>query len=71
MKKNCLSLVAVLICYSLYADVRLPNFFGDNMVLQRNKNIPVWGLADANEKITVQFNHQSKITKADKAGRHE
>ncbi len=69
MKKIGLSLVTLFICYSLYADVRLPKFFGDNMVLQRNKPISVWGWADANEKITVQFNHQTKITKADKTGK--
>ena len=69
MKKICLSLVTILICYSLYADVKLPNFFGDNMVLQRNKPIPVWGWANANEKITVQFDHQTKTTKADKSGK--
>ena len=39
------------------------------MVLQRNKLIPVWGWADAHEKITVQFNKQTKTTVADKNGK--
>ncbi len=56
-------------CYSLYANVKMPKIFGDNMVLQRNKTIPVWGWADANEKISVQFNHQTKTIKADKSGK--
>ncbi|MEQ1554816.1 MAG: sialate O-acetylesterase [Ferruginibacter sp.] len=47
----------------------MPKFFGDNMVLQRNGNIPIWGWAKANEKIVVQFNKQIKTTKADKAGK--
>jgi sialate O-acetylesterase len=38
------------------------------MVLQRNRAIPIWGWADANEKITVQFNHQTKTVTADKNG---
>ena len=38
------------------------------MVLQRNKPIPVWGWADANEKITVRFDHQTKSVTADKNG---
>ena len=37
----------------LAADVRLPSIFGDNMVLQRDKAISVWGQADAGEKVTV------------------
>lgn len=69
MKKITLSLIAIFTCYSLYANVKLPKIFGDNMVLQRNKPIPVWGWADANEKVTVQFNHQTKTTKADKSGK--
>lgn len=51
-----------------FATVRLPNIFGDNMVLQRDKPIPVWGWADKNEKITIQFNQQTKTVKADKNG---
>ena len=35
------------------ANVQLPNIFGDNMVLQRDQAIPVWGKADPGEKITV------------------
>src|SRR5664279_3157907 len=69
MKKIALLLVTTLIGYAMFAEVRLPNFFGSNMVLQRDKVIPIWGWADANEKITVQFNRQTKTTKADKAGK--
>ena len=35
------------------ADVRMPALFGDHMVLQRNMAVPVWGWADAGEKVTV------------------
>ncbi len=35
------------------ANVQLPNIFGDNMVLQRDRAIPIWGKADPGEKITV------------------
>jgi sialate O-acetylesterase len=41
---------------SSYADVRLPKIFGSNMVLQRDRELKVWGWADANEKVTVSFN---------------
>src|ERR1019366_5802067 len=69
MRKILLLLVSICTCYSLFADVSLPNFFGNNMVLQRDKPIPVWGWASAHEKIIVQFDHQTKTTKADKAGK--
>ncbi|HEX5026146.1 MAG TPA: sialate O-acetylesterase [Agriterribacter sp.] len=69
MKKTSLSLFALLICYSLIADVRLPKIFGAHMVLQRGKTIPVWGWANPKEKVTVQFNHQTKTIKADKTGK--
>ncbi len=69
MKKIILSSIVFLLCYSLYANVKLPRIFSDNMVLQRNKLIPVWGWANPHEKITVQFDHQTKKTTADKNGK--
>lgn len=39
----------------VYADVVLPNIFGENMVLQRERSIPVWGWASPQEKVTVTF----------------
>lgn len=51
------------------ANVTLPAIFADNMVLQRNIPIPVWGHAAANEKIEIRFNKQVKSVKADKNGR--
>jgi sialate O-acetylesterase len=56
-------------CISVAAQVRLPNFFGDNMVLQRNSPVPVWGWAKPNEAVVVQFNRQVKSIKADKTGK--
>ena len=40
---------------SLQADVALPKIFGKDMVLQRGQKVPVWGWADAGEKVTVKF----------------
>jgi sialate O-acetylesterase len=47
----------------------MPLLFSDGMVLQRNKEIPVWGWAEANEKVEVRFNKQTKIIQADKDGK--
>jgi sialate O-acetylesterase len=40
---------------SAFADVKMPTVFGDNMVLQRDRAIPVWGWADPGEAVTVTF----------------
>ena len=69
MKKIFLSFFVLLAAQHSYSNIGLPKIFGDNMVLQRNKLIPVWGWADANERITVQFNKQTKSAVADKNGK--
>lgn len=70
MKKYCLLLVGLLGIYiSGNAKITLPKIFSDNMVLQRNVPIPVWGWADANEKIEVRFHNQLKSVQADKSGK--
>ncbi len=56
------------VCIS-FAQVRLPKVFGDNMVLQRNKPINVWGWASPKEKVTVKFHGQSKTIAAGKDGK--
>ncbi len=67
MKKIFL-LPLILSCFFSFANLKLPKIFGDNMVLQRNKPIPVWGWADAGEKVSVQFHKQTKTIVADKNG---
>lgn len=44
------------------ADLSLPVCFRDNMVLQRNKDVAIWGESDNGNEITVTFNGQSKTT---------
>ena len=50
------------------ADVRLPSVLGDNMVLQRHQRLPIWGWADAKEKVTVTFRDQTVSTWTDDDG---
>ncbi len=69
MKKGYSLPLALLFFYSAFADVKLPKIFSDNMVLQRNQQIPVWGWANAKEKITVQFDKQTKTIVAGKDGK--
>ncbi len=42
--------------------------FGNHMVLQRDKPVPVSGTASVNEKVTVTFHGQTKTTTSDAAG---
>lgn len=49
------------------ADVQLDSLLADNMVLQREKPIPVWGTAKPGERVTVRVSQQkqSAVTDAD------
>jgi sialate O-acetylesterase len=51
------------------AEVRLPKLFTDNMVLQQELPIRVWGWAKPEERIEVAFADQSEAAAADKEGR--
>lgn len=53
----------------LYAQVKLARLFSDHVVLQRQKPIPVWGWANANEKVKVTLASQTLNTKADASGK--
>jgi sialate O-acetylesterase len=50
------------------ADVRLPAIFASNMVLQQQKEIPIWGWAEPGEEVSVSFIDREASTKADKDG---
>lgn len=52
----------------LEAKVKISNLFSDNMVLQRDKPIKIWGTADPNEAIEVVFLNETKKIKTDKSG---
>ncbi len=54
---------------SVSAEVRLARLFSDHVVLQRQKPIPVWGWAKANETVNVSLANQTKTAKADTNGK--
>ncbi len=45
--------------YDLSADIRLPQLIGDNMVLQRDQPVKIWGWAGPKEKVTVTLKNKS------------
>ncbi len=48
--------------------LRLPAIFGDNMVLQQQQAVPIWGWSAPGSAVVVKFADQSKSTHADKDG---
>lgn len=62
------SLWLAVVAIPALADLQLPAMFSDNMVLQRNMSVPVWGWADDGEIVTVQFRGQN-VTATAKAGK--
>lgn len=60
--------LAVSMC-NCFASVRMPRIFSNSMVLQRGENVNVWGWADANAKIDVEFAGQKISAIADENGR--
>ena len=50
------------------SDVRLSNLISDNMVIQRDMPVHVWGWADPCEKVTVKLGESEVAAKADANG---
>ena len=69
MKK--ISLLCALAATSAFADVTVNRVFSDHMVLQRDRDVPVWGRADPKEKVSVAFGRHSVSATADANGRWE
>jgi sialate O-acetylesterase len=58
----------VLSILTVQAEVRPNALIQDHAVLQRGMPVPVWGMADAGEKVTVAFAGQTKTAAADAQG---
>ncbi len=69
--KHLFLLSFLLVCTVMKAQVKLPEVFTDNMVLQQGKKITLWGEAAPGEKVSVRFQKQKLQTVADANGRWE
>ena len=72
MIKGHATLAIVLVALSLHANAAPPTLaapFGDNMVLQRDMAVPVWGSSDPGADIQVTFSGQTQTTKSDAQGK--
>ncbi|WP_373056518.1 sialate O-acetylesterase [Zunongwangia sp. H14] len=73
MKSKILVLLALLAYLPGFANVSLPEIFSDNMVLQRNAAVKIWGWAKPGEEIhiTTTWDEQEYTTKASNKARWE
>ncbi len=56
------------LCSMSLAEIKLPAFFSDRMVIQRETGANIWGWADAGQGVKVSFAGQTESAKADKDG---
>lgn len=60
------------LCYQLafaVNNIKMPYFFSDNMVLQRQKSIQFWGTANAKTSFSVEFAGEKKKVKTETNGK--
>lgn len=53
---------------SLYSQVRPHHIFDNNMVLQRDQPVKIWGWANPSERVKIEFGGQVKSTQANQQG---
>ena len=63
-----LALLVFLVPSAVRAELSLPHFFSDHMVLQRERSAAIWGTASAGAEVTVSFKGESVSAKADEKG---
>lgn len=61
--KKLLSLTVCLlfVLSQIMAQLSVPSFFSDHMVLQREKPINIWGTASAGERISVTLGNAQRV----------
>jgi len=69
--KILIHLVLLFIFQSAFGQIRVPMLISDGMVLQRNIEVKIWGWADPNEKITLNFLSKTYNAETGKDGKWE
>ncbi len=73
-KKTGLALLFILVVISFTTlatgqSLRLPKIFSDNMVLQQQLPVVIWGWAEPGTKVTVKFDRQNMTVKSNSDGK--
>ena len=74
IKKHCILFLAaccLFVSQNIWAEIKLPGYFTDNMMLQRDAPIRIWGWGEKNETVTVCINGQKVETKCGQDGTWE
>ncbi|MDR2039328.1 MAG: sialate O-acetylesterase [Bacteroidales bacterium] len=63
-------LFAVFFAFQINASIKLPSFFSDNMVLQQQSEVAIWGWSNPNTsvKVVTSWDKKNVTTKSDKNG---
>ena len=61
MRKLVLVVSSVVMFYSAKCDIRLPSLVSNNMVLQQQSNVKLWGWASPGEKIFITTSWNNKV----------
>ncbi len=69
LKIGMLCCLLLLVVAPAGAEVKLPAIIGNNMVLQADMPLPIWGWAAPDEKVTVTLGEQKQTAAADKDGK--
>ena len=63
-------IVFLLFSISIFSQIKMNNLFSDNMILQRNSKVNIWGKSNPNQIVTVysSWNNKSEKTKSNSNG---
>ena len=64
MKKFAVLLAVAALSPAAFAEVKMPKIFSDDMVLQRQMPVKVWGMSDPGADVRVEFGGKSASAKA-------
>lgn len=64
MKKTCFSFALLILAGFSFAQLRLPSVIGDNMVLQQQSSVTLWGWANPSQKIMITTSWNNKTDSA-------
>ena len=64
MKVFLIALICAVVASPAVAEVKLPDVISSSMVLQQKQAIPIWGMADPGESVTVTFAGMKKTVVA-------
>lgn len=67
-KSFLMSILCLTLTSLVMADTKIPSVLSSNMVLQREKTVPIWGWDNAGQKVSVDFNGQTLSTVTDEKG---